>query len=446
MRNRAHCRLCVGSARYVVAASASIALVSNAHALDLGQENGLITETIASRDRRAHYDASKSYGAEAVSDRSRAYASPKGLRAGNFLVLPSLGETVVFDDNIYATDANKRSDVRFETAPSVRVKSALPRHELDFSLDGRIVNFAEHTEQDYASVRAKLDAALHFDHAHTLAVSVLSALDHEEPGDISAPLGAAEPTPVVRNQVSVGLTRDAGRLYGTLAASVSRWDFSNVRDNSGNTLDQDVRDTDQLSAYLRMGYRISPGFELIGKLRGVVDDNRGDGTLDADARGYEAMAGLAFETSPLVRWRVLGGYGIRDFDSKALDDVATVIAEGHVQWLATQSLTISGIAKREIVAADGLTTAGRVETRVGASADYEIWHNVVLKAGAEWSNVEFVGSSREDRNLTGHLGVEYYANENWLLTLKYEHVERDSSDPAFDMTRNRVMFGGKLRF
>jgi hypothetical protein len=37
-------------------------------------------------------------------------------------------------------------------------------------------------------------------------------------------------------------------------------------------------------------------------------------------------------------------------------------------------------------------------------------------------------------------------NKNWLLSLGYEHAIRESTEQAFDMTRNRVTVGAKLRF
>ncbi|HRY07452.1 MAG TPA: hypothetical protein P5114_10040, partial [Hyphomicrobiaceae bacterium] len=78
---------------------------SAAHALDIDGTDGLITQTVASRENLRDYDNIKKYGAERVGDRD--HAMPHGLRMGNYTVLPSLGATVVFDDNIYRSDRNK---------------------------------------------------------------------------------------------------------------------------------------------------------------------------------------------------------------------------------------------------------------------------------------------------------------------------------------------------
>lgn len=409
--------------------------------------DALITETVASRDRRKTYDSAIDYGAAPVASQEREQATPEGLRIGNYFVFPGVAETIVFDDNLFRSSVNKAADIRFETAPSLRLRSALPRHVLDLSLDGRLVNHLEHTDQDYANVRAALDGALHFDHAHTLSLSVLSMLDHLEAGTVTdAAFAAAEPTRIARHSAAVGITRDVGRLYATWSASVERWDYSDSRAGDGSLVDQDPRDTDRLASELRVGYRFSPGYEFIGNVRALRDDNRGSGILDHDATGYEAIAGLLFETNPLLRWRLTGGYGIRDYENDSLDDIASVLAEAEVQWLATQFITVTGSARRAIATAEDVENGGVIETRLAGRIDYEIWHDIVLKLGVDYRIADYTGIDRGDTDLTGRLGLEFYPNKNWMFTMTYEHTVRESDLPEFDMTRNRVLLGAKLRF
>lgn len=417
-----------------------------AHALDLDSDGGLITDTVASKDRLATYDSSKKYGAELVSDRDRGYAQPDGVRAGNYLIFPSVGTAVVFDDNIYGTDLDKVSDFRTEITPQLRFQSQLPRHVLDLSLDGKIVNHLEHGDQDYANVSARLDGALHFDHAHTLAVSALAGLEHEERSDLLSPRDAREPVAVERFRLAAGLTRDVGRLYGTLSATAERWDYQDTVSGTGGPLDQDHRDLDMLSTQLKIGYRFSPGYELVGKIRALKQWNRGDGTTDYDGIGYEAMAGVAFETNPLVRWRLLGGYGIREYEQAGIDSIASSLVEGQVQWLATQRMTIYGTVSRGIVDRLDAETGGRVESVVAGKLEYELRHDMVLTLDGEFRDSDFIGASRHDRSWSAKLGLDYYLTKNWLLSLGYEHQSRNSNDDAFDVTRNRFMVGAKLRY
>lgn len=438
---------------HAVSAASAIALgvagampVAQALDLDLKGIDGINTDTIANRERLKVWDSIERHGANTVSNIDRRENSPDGVRTDNFLVFPSIGAAVVFDDNIFALDADKRADFRSEITPSVQFKSQLPRHQLDFSMDGKIVSYAENSDQDYANYRAKVDGALHFDHAHTVAASVSSVLQHEERDDPLFTFSAAEPIPVFQHRIAAGITRDAGRLYGTLSTSAETRNYQDVRALDGSQLDQDVRDADQFSTALKIGYRYSPGYELITKFRGTKIDNRGDGFIDRDSVGFEAVAGLAFETNPLLRWRILGGYGVRDYENGQFEDIATSLMQADVQWLPTQRLTVYASVYRQLEDAIDIASSGIVQTGAKGRADFDLYHDLVLSGALEYRQDEFLGTDREDEVYVARLGLDYYYTKNWLFTFGYEHQLRNSSDDSLDMNRNRFTVGAKLRF
>ncbi len=434
----------------LAASACALALLAgqDASALDLDLKGvaGLNVDTVASRDRLKYWDNSQMYGANPVSNIDRRLLSPDGIRIGNYTVLPAIGATLIYDDNIFAIDADKQADLRTELTPSIQFKSDLPRHALDFSLDGRLVTFADHPEHNYANYRAKLEGALHYDHAHTLALSLTSVLKHEERDDPLFSLMADEPIPVLENRVAVGITRDVGRLYGTLAASFEDRDYFDVTGLDGNNLDQDGRDTQTASGNLKLGYRFSPGYELVSKFRTTKTENRGDAATDGDSWSYEAVAGLAFETNPLLKWRILGGYGVRDFEDAGMQDLATSIVNADVQWLPTQRLTIYAAVYRQIEDALDINGSSVLQTGGELRAEYEIYHNLVLTGALKLRQDQFEGVDRTDDVASGRVSLDYYFTKNWLFTFGYEHQVRDSTLDSLDMHRNRFMVGAKVRF
>lgn len=432
-----------------IAIAAASLVATKARAFDLDGTEGLITETIAGRERLRDYDNIKQFGAERVDDTDRSHVQPIGIRTGTYLIFPTIEEKIGYDDNIFASANDKTGDFRNELSTGVVLQSNLPRHILNMALGGRIVSYAENSDQDYIDGHASLNGALHIDHAHTLSASLLTRQEHEERSDISASRSAAEPVPIWRNKAALGITRDVGRLYGTLSATYNRWDFQDVEGLDGNTLDQDFRSQETWGAQLQGGYRISPGFEFVSKLRFLRQLNTADNLEPndiIDAYGYEAVAGLAFQTSPLLRWRLLGGYGLRDYDQDGRDNIATSLLEGQFEWLPTQKMTIYGTVSREIVDIESNQSGGSIETSIDGRMDYEIYNNIVLSAGATARDIAFTEENRTDRTYSARIGLEYYLNKNWLFTFQYEHERRDSNFDEFDMDSNRFMIGAKLRF
>lgn len=420
--------------------------LSPAQAIDVDGLGGLDTQTVASRDRLRFYDNVKKFGAERVSDRSRAEYAPDGIRVGNYVLHPEVRETVTFDDNIFGTNSYKRADVISALESTLRLQSQFARHSLGFATGAKIINHARNTELDHINAFGQLSGSLHIDHAHTLSVLAFSGLDHEMPSDPGVPQSAGRPVEYWRNRVSVGFTRDVGRVYGTVAGSVEALDYKDTRTRSGAPLDQDGRDTTTYSADLRLGYRFSPGYEMVAKMRGLRQENRGTADLDRDAVGYEAMAGLAAELNPLLRWRLLGGYGIRDYDDANLKTVSSSLLEAQVTWLPTQLVTVYVTAGRAISDTVDTEGAGRIDNTLKGRVEYEIARNLVLSGEVQMRASEFAGEDRQDRTYIARMGVEYWLNKNWMFTFGYEHLERQSSAEDSDLSRNKVSVGAKLRF
>lgn len=430
------------------AAAFTVAPWQPARALELDSNADLITDTIASQEMRREWNVARKYGAVSVDEADRGFAAPDGFRLGNFFIYPSVTQAVAWDSNIYGMPKDPIADWRFITTPTLSVTSQLPRHAFDMTIFGRFMNFAENTDQNYVDYGGVARGALHIDHAHTLSASVLAQHENEERSAETASRLAAEPVPVDRYRASIGLTRDAGRLYGTLAATAETIDYGSTPAIGGGTLDQDYRDQELYSTHLRAGYRISPGFDFVTKLRAlrVLSDGKTPDEGNRNATGYEATAGLAFETDPLVRWRVMGGYGIRDFDDADLSDVTSSLLEAQVQWLATDRLTLFANARRVLDDEFGADDNGRIETSASARAEYEIRHDLVASVNVAIADVDFLGSNREDRILETGVGLEYHYSKNWLFTLNYAFESRDSNEAAFDLDRSVVRIGGTLQF
>ncbi len=438
----------LGNAIACASTAAAVALLgaAPATALDLDRQNGLSTETVASRQRLKDYDNIKQFGAERVTDRDRKFLQPDGLRVGNFYVLPALEEVGVYDDNIFGSNKDPVTDFRMETLPSLVIQSAMPRHSIDAAISGKIVNYLENTDQNYESVVGKLRGALHIDHANTLSALIQSGREHEERSGLNADKSAAEPVPIDHHRAAVGFTHDVGRLYGTVSAGAEQWKYYDVRSLDGSTLSQSDRDQELYEAQIRMGYRISPGFEFVTKFRALRQLNQPDDTGDRNSIGYEALAGLAMESDPLLRWRLLGGYGIRDFDRSDLASVANMLLEGQVEWLPTQRLTLFGSVQHAIVDTFGADDDGRIETSLKASAAYELLHNLVGYADFAIKETDYLGSDRQDRTWQAGAGLEYLHTKNWSFSLGYQFENRESNDQEFDRTRNQVRVGAKLAF
>lgn len=430
------------------AAAFSAAPLASAWAIDGEDKSDLITDTVASQQLRREWIEASRRGARTVDEADRGFAAPDGFRLGNFFIYPSVTETIAYDSNIYGLAQDPVADWRFITAPRVTIKSDLPRHAFEADVFARFMNFAENTDQDYANFGGQARGAIHIDHAHTFSFSMSARRDHEERSAVTSSQLAAEPVPVDLFRASIGLTRDVGRLYGTISATAEKSDFGSVPEIGGGTLDQSYRDQEVYWAQLRAGYRISPGFDFITHVRGIKQYNEPEapGQSNRNATGYEVTAGLALESDPLLRWRFLAGYGERDYEHSDLGTVGTSLLEANVTWLATQRLTLGANASRAIDGEFGADDEGRIVTTGSIKGDYEIRHDLFASANIGFADISFIGSTREDEVFEAGASLRYYYTKNMIFGLGYTFENRNSNEAEYNFDRSIVRVSGTLSF
>lgn len=417
-----------------------------AHAQPLQHDEPWQLDSIASLAERARWDQAKALGAVRVSDRDRSAYLPEGIRWGNFFVFPSVSLYSAYDDNMYSSPQHREGGWRVETTPVLRIKSSLPRHMLDMMIGARAVTFPGHEDQDYVDGIIEARARIDIDHAHAINARVLSHYRHEERSSDESPLTARGPVPVWQNKAEVVAVRNAGRLSAAFGLSAESFEYSNVRARDGSLLNQQARDLETYRSFMRFDYRFSPGYALFGRLEGNIQENRGDGVIDRDARGGQAMIGLNFELGPLIRGYGEIGYVHTNFVQPNLKDLDSIAFGGKLEWLVSPLMTISLIANRSASPTSYGEASARIDTSFGARLDYEALRNLIVHVQARHTWADFVGSDRHDSYWAFGGGIEYFHTKNWVFTLNYEHQVRESTAVDYDSTRNIISAGVKVRF
>jgi hypothetical protein len=450
----------LGAAALVACAGASLAAMPAAAQTTLEYDPAsadLIRTTPALSELT---DQAQLYGARPIGEHQRSYWLPTGLRIGNWIVHPTLGAGVMFDDNIHRSSRNKSADLKAVFEPELRFRNfASPSREesarlgagpqpvhIEGGIGGRLTSYLHNDEHDFVGGWGELKGGLHFDRATTLSFGLSTRYEQVEQLDLGEPDAAAGPVPYHQNRASIGITRDIGRFRATLSATFDSRDYRDIRARNGTLLDQDFRDTTIWSGQLETGYRFSPGYEATSRLRVLRQTGKPIDGRDRDATGYEALVGLTFETTPLWKWHLLAGYGVRDFDDPGRSLGTALLFDAGVRWLPTQRMQVTLAARRSLADGFGMDSDGRVETGATVRIDYDVWNNLLMFAEARYVWSETLGTARADELLGGRIGLEYYLSRNWLLTASYEHLRNASSEAAFDMSRNRVLLGAKYRF
>lgn len=375
-----------------------------------------------------------------VLGRDRPELDPLGVRISGFVMSPSLGLEVERNDNIFATQGNKRDDLITTINPAVRISSDWNQHYLAFSGSSDIVRYASNGAEDHETYDLSLEGRVDIRNDTHLKAKAAYGLGSEERASVDD-VGGRTPTEFDVSQIEASIAHKFNRVSLSAASTFYRRDFDDVASNAG-TINNDDRDRDELTATFGSGYEIQDEYEAYAEViltsvdyDASVDDNG----LNRDSDGYEVRAGARVDVTGLIFGDIFLGYLSRDYDGATLRSVDTVVGGIGLTWNVTPLTTIKGSFERGVSETTLATASGSLTTGYKLSADHELLRNLILSASAGLSFDEFEGSNREDDYLKIGVGAKYLINRNFSLGLRYEYSERDSNAAGSSFEVNRIL-------
>ena len=303
----------------------------------------------------------------------------------------------------------------------------------------------EQYERNFADGAAHINARLDINSGHALVGNFMTKIDHEEDRSDETPANAKRSVEIWDSKADVGFVRSVGRLTANVGASAEHKEYHAAEGFDGSRVSQSYRDTDFYTTYLKSRYQLSPGYTLTGRLAGLAEQNRGSPTFNRTNHGVEATVGMEFYVSSLFQASVEGGLTTRDYDQRALVDITTAVFDSRFAWLMMPSLTVYGKALRRATQTNAIGASGRLDNVAGGSFEYELQRNIVLKGGAQFTHMEFMGTSRIDGQWLFNASAQYFYNKNIYFTLEYVHEKRDSNELGYDYQDNKIMASVKFR-
>jgi hypothetical protein len=365
----------------------------------------------------------------------------QGIRAGAFLIFPQVSVQLQHDDNIYATATNETSDTIWRVQPQVVANSDWNRHALQAYARASFNRFTDHdtenTDDWAAGVNGRLDVSR--------ATNVLGRVDYsrntEPRTSANSPTGAVEP--VQYDLWTLGLTgrHEFNRLL--ISGRIQSQDFSydSPRNAANAIIDQSFRDRTVSLYGARADYAVSPKTAFFVDLQGEKHDydHRAPAAASRNSDGYQALVGVNFELTNLLRGDVGVGYRKENFDDPAAKDLKGFSTNSQLEWFPTQLTTVTLNASRTIEDSAVPGAPGYLSTNLGARVDHELLRNVILTGRVGWGDDKYTGIVRQDRRKTASLGASYLINRNVGVSVTYDYNEQKTrKGVGNDFTDNRL--------
>lgn len=404
--------------------------------------SGLAAATIASGIGAASASQVEDRLRQGVIERDRPAYTARGIRAGSFLLYPALDLSLAYDDNIFATDGNEVDDFVFETRPQLAFESNFPRHAVYGRVDLKNLTYFDQGSEDRTDYFLGGGTRVDIKRQTNWNTDVEWQRDHEDRGSPDAVGLALDPVTFRRTQITSELRHRPGRLDLTGGGLYQRYTFDNVDLLGGGVQNNEDRDRSLYGGYGRVGYELSPGYELfVLGLYSTIDYDQSfdDNGFNRDSNGYQFEGGARFELTNVIAGEASVGYLNRNYADPRLETVSGVSTEVDVQWYVSRLTTIHFGASRRVQETTIFGASGYLETAFETGVDHELLRNIILSAYFRYGMRDYRGISREDDQVDVTGRVLYLINRNFSLAAEYRHQDRNSNVPGEDFGRNVAM-------
>lgn len=157
----------------------------------------------------------------------------------------------------------------------------------------------------------------------------------------------------------------------------------------------------------------------------------------ADGIDYALKAGIAGNWGhDRLQAEASVGVGLRRYDAASLGEVRTTLYDASLTYHPDETWTLGATLSTEIVPPGGDVDTTRVRYKLGADLAYRVNSWLALRADADWSRTDGVGTGITDTSYGWGVGADYTLNRHTALSADYAFTHTESSpDPVREAQR-----------
>ncbi|CAN5360907.1 outer membrane beta-barrel protein [soil metagenome] len=387
----------------------------------------------------------------AVDQRGRPELEALGVRLGSYMMYPKVQFDIGRDSNVAAAGDDELKDTLYRFSPRVDLESDWSRHSVTADVYGAFTRYADYKSENGDNYGLDLNGRMDIQRFTFLNAGVLASHEVESRTSSAAPNFSFSPSRFNSVGGYVGASHTVNRIRGTARLNVRDYSYEDVETLAGVRVDQSDRDVTTYDLTTRVDYALSPATAVYGSVALNERSYANGGTTttpNRDSSGYNAVAGLNFELSNLVRGEVGAGYLRQEFDNPLYSEISGLSANASVEYFATPLLTLGLSGSRSVSDSGIVGTAGFLTTNVQATLDYELRRNFLLNARLGRTIDEFDNVDRKNARWSGSLRGTYLVNRRVGVTALYDYQTRESTGvfATNDFTTNRFLLSLVLQY
>jgi hypothetical protein len=266
----------------------------------------------------------------------------------------------------------------------------------------------------------------------TASASATLGLTQDLPGTAGLSPAIITPPQVFTGGAEVSITRQFGQFNLGLGAGVQRTTYGPTDRTDTGLTDNSEQNYWAASANLRLGYQITPIFEVFGEgevQRDIFDLQTASLGVYPNATNRSLRAGIAGKWNSIWSASASVGVGERIFDEATLGAIRAQLYGAEITYTPDSTVRLTAGLETALAPA-GADNPGnaRIQYTATANAEYTVNTWLRLRASANWSNSELVGTGTTERRIGLGAGADYVFNAHTSLNADYGYGNTDNSN------------------
>lgn len=366
-----------------------------------------------------------------------------------FELSTQLGAETRYNDNLYATENNQKTDGVARFSPAVRVAKNLGRHAAFLSAEALITRHWEHTNEDIEDYKAEAGLMLEAYHSFKIPLKIGYSLNHaERDKQRGATYTGLTRTPIEYNTLEAvtGFEYQPSRLGVEVLGRYGRTRLEDNRLNAGAASIQRGSDVDTAGIEAKLSYKMKANFKpfVFAKwakedfVRNAYVQGAGFTGDNKDNDVTIVRAGAEFDYKGLLLGSFAAGWEHRSYEQGSNSDAQGLSMAANLNWVISPKYTLD-VRSHFSTAEDIILKAG-LEKRGGAlGLNYELQRDWFARITAAYEEEEFIRTGRTDT--TSELGAElqYMLSPRMSVSAGMLARSRDSDSVNADLDNQIFM-------
>jgi len=372
-----------------------------------------------------------------------------GIRAGSFLLLPSVDLSAGFSTNPERVTGSSGS-AYFIGAPELQVRSDWERHSLTADIIGSYTEYADRLvpSLNVPYFSSKVDGRIDVSRDTQIILENRFLLSTDNPGSPNLTAGLAKLPINTDLGGTLGVVQSFNRLSVTLKGTFDRAVYDDSVLTNGESTSNADRNFNQTAGILRVGYELDPGLKPFVEVEGdqrIHDEEFDRSGLERSSIGFSAKAGAAVDLFGSLSGEMAGGFVDRSYKDPTLPDVSGFITDGSLIWQATALTTAKLTATSQVYETVIAPASGELSRDLTLQVDHAFlrWLIGTFKAG--YGTDDYVGSPLRDTRYFVSAGLTYKFTPEVQLRGEVRQDWQLATESAFTYMATSFLLGLHLQ-